>query len=405
MEIYEPREDSFLLEKFVRKYALGRVLDMGTGSGILGLSAMKSPNVREIIAVDINLEAVESLRNQIVRERLRKIKVVQSDLFENIEGQFHLIIFNPPYLPQDKVGGRVVEDWALYGGKKGWELAERFFVEVSKHLFVEGKILFLFSSLTNKKKIEEIITNKLFDFEEIGQEKLAFEELYVYEVCKSDLLRELEARGITGVSYFAKGKRGLVYVGEYDQTTKIKKYLPSGSQKVKVAIKVKRADSEASGNIVNEAKWLERLNKIGIGSKFLFSGENYLVYSFVEGEEIIDFIEKNELNAIKKVLREVLKQCFKMDSLKVNKEEMHHPVKHVLVDKSGTSWLIDFERCRETNKPMNVTQFVEFICRIKNLLKEKGVDIDVMRLRELAKEYKEGYIKEDFETIVDVFVE
>src|SRR3989344_7546712 len=295
MDVYEPREDSFLLEKFVREYALGRVLDMGTGSGILALSAMKNSNVREVIAVDINPKVVENLGKKIEIEKLRKVKAIQSDLFENVDGQFNLIIFNPPYLPQDKVAGEVIEDWALYGGKKGWEVAERFFANASKYLFFDGKILFLFSSLTNKKKIEEIITHKLLDFKEIGQEKLAFEELYVYEVSKSSLLRELEAKGVVDIHYYAKGKRGLVHAGNYDTVTKVKKFLPLKAQKVKVAIKVKRADSRASGNIINEAKWVEKLNKVGIGSRFLFSGENYLVYEFVEGEEITSFIEKWEL--------------------------------------------------------------------------------------------------------------
>ena len=52
--IYEPAEDSYLLQKLVRQYAIGRVLDMGTGSGIQALTAIESPNSREVIAVDIN---------------------------------------------------------------------------------------------------------------------------------------------------------------------------------------------------------------------------------------------------------------------------------------------------------------------------------------------------------------
>ena len=65
--------------------------------------------------------------------------------------------------------------------------------------------------------------------------------------------------------------------------------------------------------------------------------------------------------------------------------------------------MIDFERCRETVKPMNVTQFVEFISRIKNLLEKKNLEVDVERLRVLAKKYKESYTKDDFEEILDVF--
>ena len=157
-EIYEPAEDSHFLQTFVREHAFGRVLDMGTGLGIQALTAIQNPNVREVVAVDINPEAIKVLRQKIDQGKLRKLTVIMSDLFEKVHGLFNTIIFNPPYLPQDKG----IEDPALYGGNKGWELSARFLQETSSFLFPDGKILFLFSSLTNKKKIVEIIRNNLF---------------------------------------------------------------------------------------------------------------------------------------------------------------------------------------------------------------------------------------------------
>src|SRR3989344_3188593 len=192
--VYEPREDSYLLEKYVRIKAFGRVLDLGTGSGIQAFAALKNHDVGDVIAVDVNEEAVNKLREKIKKDGLRKIKAVQSDLFENVSGKFNTIIFNPPYLPQDKIGKEIIEDPALYRGKNGWEISERFFNQVSKYLTHEGKILFLFSSLTNKTKIDEILKKNLLQFEEIDKQKLHFEELYVYEISKTDLLRELEAK-------------------------------------------------------------------------------------------------------------------------------------------------------------------------------------------------------------------
>src|SRR3989344_7289212 len=180
MEIYQPAEDSYLLQKFVRRFATGRVLDMGTGSGIQAMTAIGVPSVREVVAVDINPKAVESLNQEIEKRKLRKIKAVQGDLFENLESYFNLVIFNPPYLPQDKG----IEDAALYGGKKGWEISEKFFKDVSNYLFPEGKVLFLFSSLTNKQKIEQILEHNLLQWEELGEEKIAFETLYVYKITK-----------------------------------------------------------------------------------------------------------------------------------------------------------------------------------------------------------------------------
>ena len=61
MEIYEPREDSFLLEKYVVKYTKPGyiVLDMGTGSGIQADAASKK--AKKVIAADINPGAIPAI--------------------------------------------------------------------------------------------------------------------------------------------------------------------------------------------------------------------------------------------------------------------------------------------------------------------------------------------------------
>ncbi|MEK6899999.1 MAG: HemK2/MTQ2 family protein methyltransferase, partial [Nanoarchaeota archaeon] len=218
MQIYQPAEDSFLLQKHVRRYVTGRVLDIGTGSGIQAITAMEHPQVREVVAVDLNKRAVNALQKLISEKKLKKINVIHGDLFENVQGQFNLVIFNPPYLPQDKG----ISDKAIYGGKKGWEISERFFKEVSSYLFPEGIILFLFSSLTNQQKINEILAENLLQWEEIGSEKLSFEELYVYKISKTALLRRLEGKHLTNICYFAQGKRGNVYTAGFDRSKLIK---------------------------------------------------------------------------------------------------------------------------------------------------------------------------------------
>ena len=50
---YEPREDSTSLEAYVRQYAKGSVLDMGTGSGIQAITAAHNSNVSSVLATDV----------------------------------------------------------------------------------------------------------------------------------------------------------------------------------------------------------------------------------------------------------------------------------------------------------------------------------------------------------------
>lgn len=362
------------------------MLDVGTGSGIQAFTAMDVKLVREVVGIDINPKAVEILQKEVQEKKSRKIKFLHSDLFANVDGQFNTVIFNPPYLPQDKG----ILDPAIYGGKKGHEIFERFFRDVSEYLFADGKILLLCSSLTPHTRVQEIVQHSLFEFELLEREKMPmFEELFVYLIWKSKLRLELERKGISKISFFAHGRRGDVFTGFWNKNFHIKKFL-SKPEAIKVAVKVKRAESTATERIENEINWLQALNKKGIGPRMLFFGGHYLVYEFVDGVYISDWLEKSGKEETRKVLGEVLQQCFLMDKLGVTKEEMHHPLKHVIIAAGGPV-LIDFERTKETKEPQNVTQWVEYICRNKKVLSEKGWLINVEKLRDLAKEYKKPH--------------
>ena len=182
-----------------------------------------------------------------------------------------------------------------------------------------------------------------------------------------------------------------------DQKDRIKSHFAKSSVQ-KVAIKTKRESSEAVGRIENESNWLKILNKENIGPRLLFAHEDFFVYRFVEGIFIEEFIKTHQKDEIKRIIDDLLQQCYKLDLLKVNKEEMHHPHKHIIIDKNQHATMLDFERCSKTEKPSNITQFVEYICRIKGDL--KGFSYSIDKLRELAKIYKKSYQKEAFDEIV-----
>jgi len=178
--IYEPQEDSYLLRKWVKKLAYGRALDMGAGSGIQALAALD--NCEQVLAVDIDNETLEHLKN--LENQYHGLSVKKSDLFENIKDEkFDTIIFNPPYLPEleeeDKETARMVS-----GGKNPYDIIARFFKDVKKHLDEDGIILMVFSSLTNKKVVDEIINKVGMSYQLLEREKLDFEELYVYLIKK-----------------------------------------------------------------------------------------------------------------------------------------------------------------------------------------------------------------------------
>jgi len=373
--IYQPLEDSFLLEDQVKKFAKGSVLDMGTGSAIQALTAAKRRLVKDVTAVDVQKDVIEFCNQNIKKP---KITFLQSNLFDSLKKhkklkskKYDTIIFNPPYLPDEPQ----LMDVTLDGGKKGFEVVEKFIKQVWDYLKDDGVILLLISSLTNKPKVDEILTKNLFEFNILSKKHIFFEDLFVYKIQKSKIALKIHKKGIKDIEYFTQGNRGMLFTGKY-----------RGKD---VVIKSKLPESEAEGRISNEGKWLKKLNLKKIGPSLVMVDKDFFSYKFVEGEFIGDFINGATKKGVLKIFCDVLKQCNEMDKMKIDKEEMHHPYKHILVFK-GKQTMIDFERTHKTKKPKNVTQFLQFIGSgyIDMDLRKKRIYMNRKILIRIAREYK-----------------
>src|SRR5262245_29260564 len=117
-----------LIADFGFQVADPRVVDVGTGSGVIGLSlAAKFPEAR-VIAVDVSDDALVLGQENAVRLNLSsRIRFLKSDLLQNVEGAFDLIVANLPYISTEgrhTLSREVLHDpeMALFAGRRGDEL-------------------------------------------------------------------------------------------------------------------------------------------------------------------------------------------------------------------------------------------------------------------------------------------
>ena len=128
-----------------------RVLDMGTGTGIQAIQALKN-GAQSVIAVDINPTAIACAKeNAILNNVADKIQVKESDLFSSLNSEkFDLIIANLPVADFPIEG--VVES-ALYD--PGYKLHRRFFREVGNYLNPGGIIIMTHINFKGESDFEE----------------------------------------------------------------------------------------------------------------------------------------------------------------------------------------------------------------------------------------------------------
>lgn len=159
------------IPNLVKKDSNLKFLEVGAGSGIHLQTALNSGIKNEnIFSSDIDKKAVSHCS-------ALGFSCIHSDLFEDIYGKYDIIIFNPPYLPEDSREPKNSRKDTT-AGKKGNEIIIRFLIQAKSHLNENGKIFLITSSLSENVGFE----NLNYSVKEIGCEKLFFERLCIWEL-------------------------------------------------------------------------------------------------------------------------------------------------------------------------------------------------------------------------------
>jgi len=124
-----------------------KVLDLGTGSGVLGLSiasALKEHQV-QVTCADLSLEALSLAKENAEKLDITNVTFQQTHLFSAIEDQYDLIVANLPYIPERDRASLKKEvtfdpELALFSGQDGLTLLRQFCQEASRYLTPTGSI-------------------------------------------------------------------------------------------------------------------------------------------------------------------------------------------------------------------------------------------------------------------------
>lgn len=143
-----PRPETELLVDHVLELHALSILEIGTGSGAISIALKKTRPDLQVTATDVSQLALEVARRNIDRYEL-DIKLIESDLLENVEGDFDVLVANLPYI------GEVSNDFlaenvrkyepalALFGGDDGLRLYEKMFQQArGRFKYILGEIGF-----------------------------------------------------------------------------------------------------------------------------------------------------------------------------------------------------------------------------------------------------------------------
>lgn len=150
-----PRMDTECLvervECVVRQWKeAGSILDLCTGSGCIAISLLlRNPTgITEAVGVDVSPEALTVAKENARALSCAKVRFVESDLFDHVEGKFSLIVSNPPYIPTEVIAGlmKEVKDHepfsALDGHEDGLFFYQKITEESVKYLLPGGSLCY-----------------------------------------------------------------------------------------------------------------------------------------------------------------------------------------------------------------------------------------------------------------------
>jgi ribosomal protein L3 glutamine methyltransferase len=124
-----------------------RILDLGTGSGCIAVATAINCAEAVVEASDVSADAIAVANRNVAEHGLTKrVRTIQSNLFEALDGPYRLIVSNPPYVPEQRLKSLPREYGhepvlALTGGPSGLSLVTEILRQAPSFLDADGVLV------------------------------------------------------------------------------------------------------------------------------------------------------------------------------------------------------------------------------------------------------------------------
>ena len=224
-------------------------------------------------------------------------------------------------------------------------------------------------ALISSKKLSLIKTmiepNSMPKFAQIHIEELK-KEPYASVVCYpkaspyeiQSRIEELKKLGVEAVEFsgkasaftlsvLGKGYVGIVIVALLDG--------------MRFALKMQRVDSDRE-SLEREAELLSLANSVGVGPKFVAVTKNFLLMQLIDGGLFEQWLQtKSDPEGLRRVLLDILEQCWRLDEISLDHGELSKAPKHLLMDVADNPFIVDFETASTNRNASNVTSVCQFL--------------------------------------------
>jgi putative serine/threonine protein kinase len=173
-----------------------------------------------------------------------------------------------------------------------------------------------------------------------------------------------------------------------------------------IAVKIRRLDSGRE-DLLHEAQMLSKANSVHVGPTLIGASKNFLLMQLINGDLLTSWLTVHkEKGLVKRVLSDVLEQCYRLDELGLDHGEISKATKHVIIDQNQKPFLVDFETASVERRVSNVSAMCQFFftgsSAVRQLLVETLGERNRLDVIGVLRKYKKSISREDFDDVLRV---